>query len=725
MLPGARVDEDSPTTFGRFLLVERLAAGGMAEVYASRPLRRTRLPRVVAIKRMLPDIAARGDFIDMFVDEAKLVSRLNHENIVRSYEYGREAGAYYIAMEMLSGLDMSRLASLVSRRRRRIPPEIAAYVAEQVCAGLAHAHALEDERGEHIGLIHRDITPHNLIVGFDGTVKIIDFGIAKSAIQRAQTTVGMLKGKVCYMSPEQATRTARIDYRSDIYSTGVCLWEWLAGRRMFSPDLHFLKTLKKVRGGDFKPIDQLRPGLPDELVAIVNKALAKKPRDRFQSAEEMREALEAYRAKRCSMPKRALRRWLDRELADQRMKAEQQMQRIGATPVPEGTIAYHPELELVATEQEAKDGQSSFVEAATEVFFSVDIDIDVAELAEDSVTSAVTDFDVELPSWSRDTSGIQTKVGKRPRRPGGHRATRRAAARAQTTTLVDESPWWQAYAEISPPSDWEDAETKKHIGTTDETPRLIDTLRPQEQITKTEKQPAKTRRAHPALLVAAALAAAAILGAGVHFAERRAAAAADAGVLQVRLSGDAESATVFVDGVERGMAPLTLGTLSAGRHDVRVVAEGFRELAQRIEVEQGATTIVAASLAALEAAAAEPEPEVSRAAEEGAAPAEADDGAESPALTAAEAERQARQERWERLLAIRAARARRAERRAAAEGLEASEASSSAEASGPAAPNAEAAAPTSAPTPAPAPRPEPVAAERASATTPTDDAPAL
>jgi hypothetical protein len=403
------------------------------------------------------------------------------------------------------------------------------------------------------------------------------------------------------------------------------------------------------------------------------------------------------------MPKRALRRWLDRELADQRMKAEQRIQRISATPVPEGTIAYHPELELVADER--KDKQASFIDAPTEVFFSVDIDVDVEGMVDDeSITTDPTDFDVELPSWSREASGIQTKVGKKPRRPKMRAQSREDAPPRETTTLVDESPWWGAYAEMSPPSDWadEDAETRKHIGSADETPRLIDTLRPQEKsaITETEKQPAK-RGVHPGVFLAAAVAAAAILGVGFHFAQSSSTAAhADAGILQVRLAGNAESATVFVDGVERGVAPLTLGTLTPGSHDVRVVADGFRELTQDVEVASGATTIVAASLNAIDA-----EPEADEAPAE-AETAEAEDAVEeeraAEELSAAEQaelaraeERRARQERWERLQAIRARRARIAARNAAPSDEETEETEEAEEA----APSAPAALPRTAPEP--------------------------
>jgi hypothetical protein len=425
---------------------------------------------------------------------------------------------------------------------------------------------------------------------------------------------------------------------------------------MYSPDEHLLRTLKRVRVADFEPIETLRPGLPEELTKIMAKALARKPEDRYQTAEEMRAALEQYRSARCAMPKRALRRWLDRELADQRMKHEQRMTSITATPLPEGTIAYHPELEIVAQKtRRVKRAQASFVEAATEVFFSVDVEGEGAVPGDQSHDQSATDadpveIDVELPSWEPRRSGMKPRV----------------ELEKATTTLVDEVPWWKAYAEMATPDGWadDDAKTRRMASLRDETPRLIDTLRPREHSVTVAPEPPR-RRFHrrPVFVVGLLAAAAAVLGVGLHYGVALSGAtAADAGILQVRLSGEVAAATVFVDGVERGTAPLTLGTLTPGSHRVRVVANGFAELAEVVEVASGVTTIVAASLSAL------PDPQPSHI-----APPEDDDDISAPpeeppspelteperARLAAEEARREREARWERLQAYRARQARR------------------------------------------------------------------
>jgi|GEM_PF-2112000 len=592
-------EESAPFTFGRFLLVGRIAQGGMAEIYGSRPLGKSRLPRVVAIKRMLPDIAARGDFIDMFVDEAKLVSRLEHQNIVRSYEYGREAGSYYIAMEMLSGIDMSRVAASMHARGRHIPPEIVAWIGEQVCAGLAHAHALEDDDGTPVGLIHRDVTPHNLIVGFDGIVKVIDFGIAKSAIQRTQTTAGTIKGKVRYMSPEQATRTAPVDHRSDIFSFGVCLWEWLAGQRMFPSDLNILKTLKKVRQGDFRPLAEVNPHLPEELTAIVDRALAQNPDERFQHAEEMRRALEEYRSARCAQPDKILSRWLDRELPDQRRMHEHRIAAISATPLPEGTISYHADMEQVAAEKSHPGkNTSSFAEAPTEVFFSVDVELpeEAAIAGGELLEGRPTPIEAARSHWGVDDSGVQTRIEKSPWRGDHPEVTDpddREEPRPETTRILT------SRSDDSSRSDdrWSPEETLR----SSDTRQSLDTLRPLECVAPPRAH--RARWEHPAFIAAAAVAAAAVLGVGFHFAgatqANSTAAATSAGVLQVRLTTEAAPAAVFIDGVQRGEAPLTLGTLAPGAHEIRITADGFEDLVEEVRLAPGTTTIMAASLRAM------------------------------------------------------------------------------------------------------------------------------
>ncbi|MBW2461103.1 MAG: serine/threonine protein kinase [Deltaproteobacteria bacterium] len=682
-MPPIRAREETAAfTFGRFLLVSRLARGGMAEVYGSRPLGRSQLPRVVAVKRMLPDIAARGDFIDMFVDEAKLVSRLEHDNIVRSYEYGREAGSYYIAMEMLSGIDMSRVATAMKARGRPIPPEIVAWIGEQVCAGLAHAHALEDDDGAPVGLIHRDVTPHNLIVGFDGVVKIIDFGIAKSAIQSSQTTAGTIKGKVRYMSPEQATRSAPIDYRSDIFSTGVCLWEWLAGRRMFSPDLNTLQTLKKVRRGDFKPLAEVNAHLPKELTEIIDRALAQNPDERFQDAEEMRMALEAYRSARCAHPEKILSRWLNRELPAQRRMHEHRIAAISATPLPEDTIGDHSDIERAATEcAHLKKNTSSFAEAPTEVFFSVDVELPeiVEEATGELLESRPTQTEASGSLWGGDESGVQTRIEKSPWRGDHPEVTDpdgREEPRTQTTKILTSRAADGSRAEDCSPS--EDGWSPENTLPRSDTRQSLDAARPLEGITPPNTR--RVRRDRPAFIAAAAVAAAALLGVGFHYAGATqapsTAAASGAGVLQVRLTTEAaRAAEVFVDGVQRGQAPLTLGTLAPGAHEIRITADGFDDLVEVVELAAGTTTIMAASLNATTEGPDLPEPAAETVTEEAPEQPEQEEALETEdelqapvrlAVAAADEERVDAVARWARLQEFRARRARIAARTEAA-----------------------------------------------------------
>jgi serine/threonine protein kinase len=218
--------------FGRYYLTRRVSLGGMAEVFKAKCYIDGRLEKIVALKRLLPNVAEDQQFIDMFLQEAQLAARLEHPNICRIYELGKVGVSYYITMEYLYGRDLRAVLKALKKTGRDIDPRIAAWIGAQVAEGLAYAYRRDDEEGEPMHLVHRDISPQNIMIGFDGSVKIIDFGIAKVANATVQTDVGILKGKYSYMSPEHADRQT-LDARSDIWSLGVVLHELLRCKRLF------------------------------------------------------------------------------------------------------------------------------------------------------------------------------------------------------------------------------------------------------------------------------------------------------------------------------------------------------------------------------------------------------------------------------------------------------------------------------------------------------------
>ena len=284
--------QPKPERFGRYILLDRINVGGMAEVFRGKMGGVEGFERMVALKRILPNIAADPDFVEMFVDEAKLAVQLQHANIAQIYELGKELDTYFIAMEYVSGVDLRTMWDRARNRNRLLPIAMSCHVMQKVCEGLDAAHRKKDDQGVDIGLVHRDVSPQNILVSFEGEVKVIDFGIARAANKVSKTQAGVLKGKFGYMSPEQV-RGMDLDNRSDIFACGVVLYELLVGDRLFLGESDF-STLEKVRNVEMVPPTRLNKNLSPQLERIVMKALAKTREDRYRWAAEMAEDLQRY-----------------------------------------------------------------------------------------------------------------------------------------------------------------------------------------------------------------------------------------------------------------------------------------------------------------------------------------------------------------------------------------------------------------------------------------------
>lgn len=278
--------------FGKYLLLDRIAVGGMAEVYTAKSFGIEGFEKIIAIKRILPTMAEDRDFITMFIDEAKIAGHLTHANIVPIYELGKIGESHYIAMEYVWGKDLLQIMNRFRRMRRHMPPVMAAWIASKMLEGLDYAHRKRDRHGRPMGIIHRDVSPQNCLISYEGQVKLIDFGIAKAASRNTKTQAGVLKGKFGYMSPEQVRGNA-IDHRSDIFAASTCLHEMLTGERLFVGESDF-STLEKVRNAEVVPPSVTVPDMPAELEAILMKGLARDPDDRWSTAGEMQEALQRF-----------------------------------------------------------------------------------------------------------------------------------------------------------------------------------------------------------------------------------------------------------------------------------------------------------------------------------------------------------------------------------------------------------------------------------------------
>jgi eukaryotic-like serine/threonine-protein kinase len=280
----------SPTRFGRYQLIEPLGKGGMAQVWRARLEGSEGFSRDLVIKRILDDRRRDPLFASMFAREAKVLAMLRHANIIQVFDFGDVDGEPYLAMEYVDGVDVRRLLGDLAQRGERVPPGICAFIAREVLRALKHMHDAVDEAGKPLGLVHRDISPSNVLLGLDGSVKLLDFGIAKAAHDRSLTETGGFRGKIPYSAPEVVDGQAH-EARSDLFALGVVLHELLTARKLFDAPSD-IQTLGLVRAAAVRAPSELAPGVPATLDAICLKAVARLPGDRFESAQAMLSAID-------------------------------------------------------------------------------------------------------------------------------------------------------------------------------------------------------------------------------------------------------------------------------------------------------------------------------------------------------------------------------------------------------------------------------------------------
>jgi len=287
------------TQFGPYVLEDRIAIGGMADIFRARRPGLGGISPTVVIKRLQSHFGDDRQFINMLYDEARLLSQLSHPNIVQIFELGEIDKQFYIAMESVEGWDLFHILRTLQKNNLRVPIDAAVFLTQEVLAGLHYTHSKHDAHGQPLNIIHRDVSPQNVLVSVHGEVKLIDFGIAKASRRRTDTAAGIIKGKLCYMSPEQS-RGDTLDPRSDLFSAAIVLYESLTACPMYAEEEHSTALLTKVQRAEIDPITEWRPDVPPDLVAIVNRALAPKPQDRYPTALELHGALSQFLATRQS-----------------------------------------------------------------------------------------------------------------------------------------------------------------------------------------------------------------------------------------------------------------------------------------------------------------------------------------------------------------------------------------------------------------------------------------
>lgn len=279
--------------FGKYLLLEKVASGGMAEVFLARQAGANGVNKLVAIKRILPQYSENPEFIEMFKEEAKIAVNLNHSNIVSIYDFGIEKGQFYLVMEFVEGQNLRQVLNHMKKENKDFSIDQVIYIVKEVAAGLDHAHrCLDSVTGRPLNITHRDMSPQNVMISFEGEVKVVDFGIAKTETQAEQTRAGTIKGKFGYMSPEQA-EGFQLDARTDIFSLGIVLWELVAKDRLFTAPNEG-ETLRKVRDCQIPALRKVNPTVAPELERICNKALAKDKSLRYQTAAAFHKDLNRF-----------------------------------------------------------------------------------------------------------------------------------------------------------------------------------------------------------------------------------------------------------------------------------------------------------------------------------------------------------------------------------------------------------------------------------------------
>ena len=408
---------------GSYEIVRRLARGGMAELFLARTIGPEGFEKLVVLKKILPALAKSPKFTRLFVDEAKLAAALDHPYIAHVYELAKSDGSYFFTMEYVHGQDLRQVAKRAARQGRRIAIDQAVQIAHAVASALHYAHERRSSDGELLEVVHRDVSPSNILIAYDGAIKLVDFGVAKAATSTVKTRTGTLKGKVSYMSPEQA-RGGPIDRRSDVFSLGIVLWELVAGQRLFKGD-NDLATIQMIINSPAPRPSAVRPECPPELERIVVKALAIDPGERYQTAEELQLELEELaRETKLKISTVALRGTMH-ELFAEELAAWRMAQASGVTLTEHVAAAILAEIESGTP---ASDGGAS-----DDLDDAHEIEPDDVDDRVDRADVFVEDLNVSMLRTAQDVPALQAGAFDAQRAPSVQMAVQ---AQAQPSVLV-------------------------------------------------------------------------------------------------------------------------------------------------------------------------------------------------------------------------------------------------------------------------------------------------
>lgn len=456
--------------FGKYILLERLAAGGMAEVYLSKSTGAVGVNKFVAIKRILPQYSDHQEFIEMFKEEAKIAVNLNHGNVVSIYDFGVERSQFFLVMEYVEGRNLRQVLNELKKSSTQFVIEQIVYMIKEVAAGLDHAHrCLDGTTGKPLNIVHRDMSPQNIMISFEGEVKIIDFGIAKAETQLEATKAGTLKGKYGYMSPEQADGQS-IDPRTDIFSLGIVLWELLANDRLFTSNSE-AAILRKIRECQIPSIRKINPSVPPELEVIVNKALAKDKSLRYQTAAAFHRDLNRFL--NTQYPEFSphdfsvfMKNAFSTAFLEQRRKLVE-FAKIQALPTEDKTVVTQPDSRNTARIPDSQSPAEDDSEGKLNLDTSTDIRVNLDDLKPPPRPRYAGQTNTNVTQTSTQATGQFTSGGSFKRAPnvkGARPGVRGPASRSSTnnfasfamkalfTLLLGVGGWWTYNNFIAPKS---------------------------------------------------------------------------------------------------------------------------------------------------------------------------------------------------------------------------------------------------------------------------------
>ena len=386
-----------PKAIGRYQIIDRLAVGGMAELFKATLTGDHGFEKLVAIKKILPHLATDKSFVEMFIDEARITAQLDHRHIVQVFELGTDADTPYIAMQYVDGLDVLALLRECARAQIRLPSDLAALIARDVLDALDYAHNALDTSGRPLGIVHRDISPGNVLLSWRGDVKLTDFGIARAAERRHKTEAGTLKGKYGYMSPEQVSG-AEVDPRSDLFAVGILLAEMVMARRLFT-STNDLDILLMVRDARLDRLHKYAAEFPVELRVLTMRALQRRPEDRWQSAAEFRDALDEWIRRTTRVSSRTLAALLGQVIN----APTADLEAVVAVESPDvgGLSGPQTRMSQAAADAEAARARAEFISGEIPTILG-DVGAPAGRAGDDDVAAEV----VEIPSGPRETGEI-------------------------------------------------------------------------------------------------------------------------------------------------------------------------------------------------------------------------------------------------------------------------------------------------------------------------------